>query len=127
MKGMYGLKHTGILAYTLLCRHLKESGYITIISPTGIWKHTTRETIVCLGVDNFRVEHHRKEDADHLLHTLGHTYSYTVYWKIKLRLNLPLVLQQRVCRHLNVKLRTKYPQKTPPKTKSLSPVLSLPS
>ena len=45
-----------------------------------MWKHNTTQTIFCLYVDDFGIKFFNKEDAQHLLDTLGTHYTCTVDW-----------------------------------------------
>jgi hypothetical protein len=77
---MYGLKQAAILAYQQLALRLKAADYVPIVGSTGMWKHKSRQTIFCLCVDDSGIKYFNKADADHLLHTLGQHYAYTVDW-----------------------------------------------
>ena len=79
-KGMYGLKQAAILAYEQLSERLQAAGYRPIITSTGMWKHETRQIILCLCLDDFEVKYFSDSDAKHLLQTLGKYYQYTVDW-----------------------------------------------
>ncbi len=77
---MYGLKQAAILAYNNLKSHLKPFGYTPVIGTVGVWQHATRQTKFCLCVDDFGIKYFSKEDAQHLLYTIGTTYRYTIDW-----------------------------------------------
>ena len=80
-KGMYGLKQAAVLAFDNLVKNLSDHGYTPVPHTIGIWQHATRKTKFCLCVDDFGVKYFSKEDADHLLESLGKHYTYTVDWK----------------------------------------------
>ena len=46
-----------------------------------MWKDEIRQNVFCLCFDNFGVKYFNRDDADHLLNTLGKDYKYTVDWK----------------------------------------------
>ena len=77
---MYGLKQAAVLAFNNLVKNLSEHGYSPVPNTIGIWQHATRKTKFCLCVDDFGVKYFSKEDADHLLSSLGNHYTYTVDW-----------------------------------------------
>ena len=77
-KGMYGLKQAAVLAFNNLVNNLSNHGYSPVPNTIGIWQHATRKTKFCLCVDDFGVKYFSKEDADHLLSSLGNHYTYTV-------------------------------------------------
>jgi len=76
-KGMYGLKQAAILAYDNLQKNLKPFGYSPVVGTVGIWKHVTRPITFCLCVDDFGIKYTSKEDALHLLDSIGTNYKYT--------------------------------------------------
>ena len=77
---MYGLKQAAILAFQQLAERLETVGYSQILGNSGMWKHKTRQTVLCFCVDHFGVKYFSKEDAYHLLNTLGTHYKYMVDW-----------------------------------------------
>ena len=79
-KGVYGLKQAAILAYNQLLGRLTSGGYRPIVGSTGMFEHTTRPTKFCLCVDDFGIKYFAKNDAQHLLDTLGKTYKYSTDW-----------------------------------------------
>ena len=79
-KGMYGLKQAAVLAYNQLKEKLQPQGYAPVAGTVGIWEHTTRKTKFCLCVDDFGIKYFSKEDANHLLQTIGDHYTYTTDW-----------------------------------------------
>ena len=56
MKGMYGLKQSGIIANMELTKHLDKFGYHPVQHTPILWKHTTRATIFILVVDYFVIK-----------------------------------------------------------------------
>ena len=79
-KNMYGLKQAAVLVFQQLSERLKTAGYLQIHGSSDIWKHETRQTVFCLCVYGCGVKYFSKEDADHLLNTLGAHCNYTVDW-----------------------------------------------
>ena len=79
-KGVYGLKQAAILAYNQLLARLTDAGYRPILSSTGMFEHVTRPTKFCLCVDDFGIKYYSKDDAQHLLQSLGQTYKYSTDW-----------------------------------------------
>ena len=77
---MYGLKQAAILAYDNLQKNLKPFGYSPVVGTIGIWKHVTRPITFCLCVDDFGIKYTSKEDALHLLDSIGTNYKYTCDW-----------------------------------------------
>ena len=45
-----------------------------------MWKHTIRQTKVCLYVDDFGIKYYSNADAQHLLDDIGSNYKYTTDW-----------------------------------------------
>ena len=80
MKGIYGLKQATVLADHQLATYIRTAAYQAIMESTSMWKYATKYTIFCLYVDDFGVKYFNKEDAKHLLDTLGQHYKYTVDW-----------------------------------------------
>ena len=79
-KGMYGLKQAAILAYENLCKKLHPTGYRPIVGNAGIFYHIQKPTKFCFCVDDFGIKYYNKQDAQHLLDTLGKHYKYSVDW-----------------------------------------------
>jgi hypothetical protein len=52
-KGMYGFKHTGLLANQLLQKRMKPCGYHPERHTPGLWLHSTKPTAFSLVVDDF--------------------------------------------------------------------------
>ena len=80
---MYGLKQAALLAYNHLKENLAQDGYYPIIGTLGLWKHKTRPTKFCVCVDDFGIKYFTRDDANHLLDSLGKHYKYTTDWKGK--------------------------------------------
>ena len=80
IKGTYGLKQAAILAYNQLKTNLAKHGYFPIPHTVGMWKHRTRQTKFCLCVDDFGIQYHSKNDADHLIQALQEFYKITIDW-----------------------------------------------
>ena len=79
-RDMYGLKQAALLAHQQLITNLAPYGYHPIPN-TNFWQHETKPTIFCLCVDDFGVNYHSKEDANHLFSALAKHYQYTVDWE----------------------------------------------
>jgi hypothetical protein len=82
-KGMYGLKQAALLAYQHLVKQLAPYGYHPCPCTTGLWQHDTRQTKLCLCVDDFGVKYFSQHDADHLLDALRADYKISVDWEGK--------------------------------------------
>jgi hypothetical protein len=65
-KGMYGLKHAGLLANQLLQTFLAPFGYYPARHTPGIWLHQTRPILFTLVLDDFAVKYVGKQHAEHL-------------------------------------------------------------
>ena len=76
-KGVCGFKQAVILAYNQLLTYFTDVGYRSIISITSMLEHISRPTKVCLCVDDIGIKYYSKDDADHLLQTLGKDYTYS--------------------------------------------------
>ena len=76
-RGMYGLKQAAILAYDHLRNSLAPFGYKPVPGTVGLWEHDTRPTKFCVCVDDFGIKYWSKDDRDHLLNSIGHTFKYT--------------------------------------------------
>ena len=57
VKGMYGLKQSGIIANMELTKHLENFGYHSVRHTPGLWKHNTREKIFTFVVDDFAIKY----------------------------------------------------------------------
>ena len=80
IRGMYGLKQAALLAYNILSNLLKNEGNFPIVSTSGLWKHTTRKTLFCLCVDDFRVKYYNEDDLNHLRKTSEQQYTCKIDW-----------------------------------------------
>jgi hypothetical protein len=76
-KGMYGLKHAGLLVNQLLQTHLAPFGYYPACHTPGLWLHRTRPISFTLVVDDFTVKYVGKQHAEHLQNALLRTYKLT--------------------------------------------------
>jgi hypothetical protein len=65
-KGMYRLKHAGLLANQLLQTRLAPFGYNPARHTPGLWLHKTRPIAFSLVVDDFSVKYVGKQHAEHL-------------------------------------------------------------
>jgi hypothetical protein len=79
-KGMYGLKHAGLLANQLLQTRLAPFGYYPARHTPGLWLHKTRPISFTLVVDDFTVKYVGKHHAEHLRNALLRTYELTTDW-----------------------------------------------
>jgi hypothetical protein len=79
-KGMYRLKHAGLLARQLLKTRLASFGYYMARHTPGLWLHKTRRIAFSLVVDGFTVKYVGKQHADHIRKALLKTYELTTDW-----------------------------------------------
>jgi hypothetical protein len=79
-KGMYGLKHAGLLANQLLQTRLAPFGYYLALHTPGLWLHKTRSITFTLVMDDFAVKYVGKHHAEHLRNALLQTYELTTDW-----------------------------------------------
>ena len=79
-KGTYGLKESGILAYTSLVDHLQPFGYYPVRYTPGLWRHKTTYMIFTLAVNDFGIPFYNKFHAEHLFKTLRTKYEISVDW-----------------------------------------------
>ena len=84
-KGMYGLKQAAKLAYNQLVQNLSPHGYYPVPNTVGIWKHKRRKTKFCLCMDDFGIQYHTQDDAQHLIDTLKKYYTITIDWSFSTR------------------------------------------
>jgi hypothetical protein len=82
-KGMYGLKHAGLIANQLLQTCLAPFGYYPARHTPGLWMHNTRPIAFSLIVDDFAVKYVGKQHADHLRQALLKSYKLTTDWAEK--------------------------------------------
>ena len=75
VKGMYGLKQTGIIANMELTKQLKIFGYHPVRHTPGLRKHNTRAKNFTIVVDDFAIKYASKQDAEHLLRALWSKYT----------------------------------------------------
>ena len=64
---MHGLNQSLLLTYDNLVENLREYGYKPSPNSICIWTHETRQTEVCLCIDDFGVKYFHEKDTDHLL------------------------------------------------------------
>ena len=79
-KGLFGLKQAAILAYHLLSKILITNGYKPIIGSLGMWKHSTRNILFNLCVDDFGVKYFDKKDVQHLITAIESKYTVKTDW-----------------------------------------------
>jgi hypothetical protein len=71
---MYGLPQAGRLANDQLIAFLAPHGYHPVPLTPGLWRHTTKDIVFSLVVDDFGVRYTSRADADHLIATLETAY-----------------------------------------------------
>jgi hypothetical protein len=76
-KGMYGLKHAGLLANQLFQTRLAPFGYYPARHTPCLWMHKTRPIAFSLVVDDFAVKYVGKQHADNLRNALLKSYELT--------------------------------------------------
>ena len=76
---MYELKQAEILAFNNLMKNLSLHGYKHVPNTIGIQHHRSRQTKLCLCVDDFGVKYYSKEESRHLLDSLRDNYTCKVY------------------------------------------------
>ena len=79
-RGMYGLPQAGRLANDQLVTKLAQHGYEPCPLTHGLWRHTTRNTIFSLVVDDFGVRYSTRADAEHLIAALKENYKVSLDW-----------------------------------------------
>ena len=79
-RGMYGLPQAGRLANDQLIKFLAPHGYEPVPLTPGLWRHTTRDIIFSLVVDDFGIRYTNKADANHLIATLETHYQVSLDW-----------------------------------------------
>jgi hypothetical protein len=82
-KGMYGLKHAGLIANQLLQTRFAPFGYYPARHTLGLCLYKTRPIAFSLIVDNFAVKYVGKQHADHLRNALLQSYELTTDWAVK--------------------------------------------
>ena len=80
MKGMYGLKQAGLIAWEQLVRNLAPHGYHPVTHTTGLWIHKPTGTIFTLVVDDFGIRYTNREHAQQLFSTLQKYYTISIDW-----------------------------------------------
>ena len=66
------------MGHKQLCERLRTAGYTPILGTSGMFQHHSRLTKFCLYVDDFGIKYFTKSDLQHLLQTLGKSYTYSV-------------------------------------------------
>ena len=89
-KGMYGLKHAGIIAHKSLIGHIAPFGYHSARHTPGLWQHETRDTIFTLVVDNFDINYTSLKNAKNLLSALQAKYTISEDWEAKIYIGITL-------------------------------------
>jgi hypothetical protein len=79
-KGMYGLPQAGRLANDQLIAKLAPTGYQPCPLTPGLWRHSTRDIVFSLVVDDFGVPYTRREDVDHFIANLTQSYAVSLDW-----------------------------------------------
>jgi hypothetical protein len=82
-KGMYGLKHAGLLAKQLLQKRLAPFGYYPAHHTPVMCLHKTKPIIFSLILDDLTVKYVGKHHADHLRDALLRSYELTTEWEGK--------------------------------------------
>jgi hypothetical protein len=77
-RGMYGLSQAGLIANDRLVAFLKPHGYEPCPLTHGLWRHTTRDIVFSLVVDDFGIKYTNRTDADHLITTLKNAYEVSL-------------------------------------------------
>ena len=80
MKGMYGLKQAGLIAWEQLVSNLAPHSYHPVTHSTGLWIHEPTNTLFTLVVDDFGIKYTNCEHAQHLFDTLRKYYTISVDW-----------------------------------------------
>ena len=70
VKGMYGLKQAGIIAYQELIKHLEPYGYHPVKYTPRLWKHETKDTLFSLVVYDFDIKYTSLDNAQQRLNAL---------------------------------------------------------
>lgn len=79
-KVIYGLKEASYLSNLELKQILAKEGYFPLKLTSGIFKHTTRDILFSLVVDDFGVRYTKKEVAEHLTKTIENRYPIKCCW-----------------------------------------------
>ena len=80
-KALYGLKEASYLSNVELKKVLAKEGYLPSKFTPGLFTHKTRDIAFALNTDDFGVRFTKKEDAEHLITTVGKRYPITVSWE----------------------------------------------
>jgi hypothetical protein len=79
-RGMYGLPQAGRIANDRLVKFLAAYGYAPCKRTHGLWRHSTRDIVFTLVVDDFGVKYTKREDAEHLEKCLNNHYKCSTEW-----------------------------------------------
>ena len=78
---MYGLPQVGKLAYIVLIKHLQLHSYTRTGFTPGLFKHSTRDTMLRLVVGGFGLKYTAKNYTLHLIGTMRKKYpGITIDW-----------------------------------------------
>ena len=79
-KVLLGLKYACHIENDRLYLNLSNFGYAPVARTPSLWKHTTKNIIFSLVVDNFGVKYVGKENADNMIQALKKLYNIYIYW-----------------------------------------------
>ena len=82
-KGMYGLKHSGIIANQELVKHMAPFGYHPVQHTPGLCIHNSRKTVFSLVVGDICVQYFSIEDADHFFNPSEPNTSSKSTWQLQ--------------------------------------------
>ena len=80
LKGMPGLKQSGIIANNRLTLHLEKHSYAPVPRTPLLWAHAHLPIIFSLVVHNFGVKYTGDASAHHLISALHSLYTISVDW-----------------------------------------------
>ena len=80
VKGIYGLKQSGIIVHKELIKYLSPYIYAPAQHTLGLWKHDAQDTIFFLVVDDFAIKHTSTKNIYHLLNALNSKYTISEDW-----------------------------------------------
>ena len=78
LKGMPGLKQSGLISNDRLKYHLAHFGFAPVPITPALWKHTNKPIIFSLVVDDFGVKYIGKDNANHLIQALQNLYTISI-------------------------------------------------
>ena len=73
---MYGLPQAGIISHTQLKRHIFSFGYKLCQCTPGLWDNKTRDTRLCLVVDNFGIKYTISNNLQRILSDMQKNLQY---------------------------------------------------